>query len=58
MHDVIGAQLDLDSNTIRFRKNGLDLGEAFKIPAQLNNRTFFPAVVLKVTRFFFAFNSY
>ncbi|CAH0384139.1 unnamed protein product [Bemisia tabaci] len=57
MHDVIGAQLDLDSNTIRFRKNGLDLGEAFKIPAQLNNRTFFPAVVLKNAEMSFNFGA-
>lgn len=47
MHDVIGCYLDLDAGTIKFSKNGVDLGEAFQIPQNLKRSSFFPAVVLK-----------
>uniref|UniRef100_A0A0K8RGX3 Putative dead asp-glu-ala-asp box polypeptide 1 n=1 Tax=Ixodes ricinus TaxID=34613 RepID=A0A0K8RGX3_IXORI len=47
MHDVIGCYLDLDAGTIKFSKNGVDLGEAFQIPQNLKRSPFFPAVVLK-----------
>ncbi|CAN8001757.1 unnamed protein product [Ixodes hexagonus] len=47
MHDVIGCYLDLYAGTIKFSKNGVDLGEAFQIPQNLKRTPFFPAVVLK-----------
>ncbi|KFM61556.1 ATP-dependent RNA helicase DDX1, partial [Stegodyphus mimosarum] len=47
MHDVIGCYLNLDNMIIKFSKNGVDLGDAFKIPENLRRSAFFPAVVLK-----------
>ncbi|XP_050425245.1 ATP-dependent RNA helicase Ddx1 [Adelges cooleyi] len=47
LHDTIGCWLDLDSLTIGFSKNGTYLGDAFKIPSNLKNVAFYPAVVLK-----------
>ncbi|XP_035219408.1 ATP-dependent RNA helicase DDX1-like [Stegodyphus dumicola] len=47
MHDVIGCFLNLDNMIIKFSKNGVDLGDAFKIPDNLRRSAFFPAVVLK-----------
>ena len=35
------------SGTIRFSKNGVDLGVAFEIPARLANRALFPTVAVK-----------
>ena len=48
MADVIGSFIDLDTMTIKWSKNGIDLGNAYTIPAQLRNSSFFPAVCLKV----------
>lgn len=45
--DVIGCCLNLDDMEVRFCKNGVDLGSAFKLPASLKSTAFFPAVVLK-----------
>lgn len=42
--------IDLDKGSIKFLKNGVDLGTAFTINKQLLNSAFFPAVVLKVHR--------
>ncbi|CAL1280444.1 unnamed protein product [Larinioides sclopetarius] len=47
MHDVIGCYLNLDDRSIKFAKNGVDFGEAFKIPDNLRKSAFYPAVVLK-----------
>ncbi|XP_059837853.1 ATP-dependent RNA helicase DDX1 [Hypanus sabinus] len=47
MHDTIGCYIDLDSNTLKFSKNGKDLGHAFDIPSHLVNQAFFAACVLK-----------
>lgn len=48
-NDVIGCSIDLDCNpgTISFSKNGVDLGVAFEIAANLKGSTFFPAIVCK-----------
>lgn len=53
--DVIGCCLNLDQGEIRFLKNGVDLGLAFKIPQQLMNEVFYPAVVLKNAEILFNF---
>lgn len=45
--DAIGCCLNLDNMEIRFTKNGQDLGVAFKIPGNLKDVPFYPAVVLK-----------
>lgn len=47
MHDVIGCLLDLDKLEIRYTKNGVDLGLAFRVNNNLKDETFYPAVVLK-----------
>ncbi|XP_072913042.1 ATP-dependent RNA helicase DDX1 [Hemitrygon akajei] len=47
MHDTIGCYIDLDSNILKFSKNGKDLGHAFDIPSHLMNQAFFAACVLK-----------
>ncbi|XP_063218219.1 ATP-dependent RNA helicase Ddx1 [Bacillus rossius redtenbacheri] len=57
MHDVIGCYLDLDSGTIKFSKNGVDLGVAFSIPQQVRSSTFFPSVVLKNAEMLFNFGA-
>ncbi|CAO1433733.1 unnamed protein product [Diamesa serratosioi] len=55
MHDVIGCLLDLVKQEISFTKNSQSLGVAFKIPEQLKNETFYPAVVLKNAEMSFNF---
>lgn len=45
--DVIGCCLNLDTMEIKFTKNGVDLGLAFKIPGNMKDVPFYPAVVLK-----------
>ena len=54
--DVIGCAIDLspssgqganEGGTIWFSRNGEALGEAFRIPAKLMGRAFYPAVCLK-----------
>lgn len=47
MSDVIGCYLDLDVNTIKWSKNGVDFGKAYDIPNSLNNAVFYAAVCLK-----------
>lgn len=46
-NDVIGCYIDLDNGSIKFSKNGTDLGEAFRIPSNLMKSAFFAAAVLK-----------
>ncbi|KAL0277879.1 UNVERIFIED_CONTAM: hypothetical protein PYX00_005003 [Menopon gallinae] len=55
MSDVIGCYLNLDDSEIKFTKNGVDLGLAFKIPGNLKDGPFFPAVVLKNAEMAFNF---
>lgn len=55
MSDVIGCYLNLDEFEIKFSKNGQDLGVAFKIPSNLKDAVFFPAVVLKNAEMCFNF---
>lgn len=55
LHDTIGCWLDLDNLTIGFSKNGVYLGDAFKIPENLKNSAFYPAVVLKNAEMVFNF---
>ncbi len=47
--DCIGCYIDVDDGTVAFSKNGKFLGDAFTIPSELHGKTFYPAVVLKVT---------
>lgn len=47
MHAVIGCYLNLDKFTIKFSKNGVDFGDAFRIADNLRRSVFYPAVVLK-----------
>ncbi len=47
--DCIGCYIDLDNQEIYFTKNGVDLGLAFTIPKSQSQKTFFPAIVLKVS---------
>lgn len=54
-NDVITCLLDKDIGIIKFLKNGVDLGEAFKINQQILNYNFFPAVVLKNAEMSFNF---
>lgn len=53
--DVIGCCLDLDNSEIKFLKNGIDLGSAFKLAQNLKNEVFYPAVVLKNAEILFNF---
>lgn len=53
--DVIVCILDLDRLEISFLKNGVNLGVAFRIPDNLRNETFYPAVVLKNAEILFNF---
>lgn len=53
--DVIGCCLDLDNSEIKFIKNGIDLGVAFKIGQPLKTEVFYPAVVLKNAEILFNF---
>lgn len=57
MHDVIGCFLDFAKMEISFSKNGKNLGVAFKIPDNLRNETFYPAVVLKNAEMSFNFGN-
>ncbi|XP_072387719.1 ATP-dependent RNA helicase Ddx1 [Diabrotica undecimpunctata] len=45
--DVITCLLDADSGEIKFLKNGVNLGTAFKADKQVISQGMFPAVVLK-----------
>lgn len=46
--DVVGNILDLDSGTISWTKNGVDLGPAFYLPVNLlNQKAFYPCVCIK-----------
>ncbi|KAG8445665.1 hypothetical protein GDO86_010444 [Hymenochirus boettgeri] len=47
MHDTIGCYLDIDNGSVKFSKNGKDLGLAFQIPSHLKNQSFFASCVLK-----------
>ncbi|XP_017863902.1 PREDICTED: ATP-dependent RNA helicase Ddx1 [Drosophila arizonae] len=53
--DVVGCMLDLQRLEVSFTKNGAALGVAFKIPENLRNDTFYPAVVLKNAEMLFNF---
>ncbi len=57
MHDVIGCFLDLSKLEISYSKNGKSLGVAFRIPDNLRNETFYPAVVLKNAEMSFNFGA-
>ncbi|KAJ8870560.1 hypothetical protein PR048_029583 [Dryococelus australis] len=57
MHDVIGCYLDFENWTIKYSKNGKDLGVAFNIPQTLRSSAFFPAVVLKNAEMSFNFGT-
>lgn len=46
--DVISCLIDADSGEIKFLKNGVDLGTAFRADKNLFKDGIFPAVVLKV----------
>ncbi|XP_078450511.1 ATP-dependent RNA helicase DDX1 isoform X2 [Lampetra fluviatilis] len=47
MHDVVGSYIDMDAGTIKFAKNGVDLGLAFEIPPPLKGQAMFASCVLK-----------
>eukprot|EP01111_Echinosteliopsis_oligospora_P009475 TRINITY_DN2783_c0_g1_i3.p1 TRINITY_DN2783_c0_g1~~TRINITY_DN2783_c0_g1_i3.p1 ORF type:complete len:728 (+),score=242.80 TRINITY_DN2783_c0_g1_i3:111-2294(+) len=47
LNDTITCAIDLDNLSIRFYKNGTDLGQAFTIPKSLSGSGFFPACVVK-----------
>ncbi|XP_014221079.1 ATP-dependent RNA helicase Ddx1 [Trichogramma pretiosum] len=55
--DVIGCLLDLNQGEIRFWKNGIDLGTAFKLNHQQKSEAFFPAVVVKNAEIAFNFGA-
>ncbi|KAK3707993.1 hypothetical protein QZH41_010740, partial [Actinostola sp. cb2023] len=55
INDVIGCYIDLDNYSMKFSKNGVDLGKAFDIPDDLCGKTFFAAVVLKNAEMSFNF---
>lgn len=55
IHDVIGCMLDLIKMEVHFSKNGKSLGLAFRVPDNLRNETFYPAVVLKNAEMVFNF---
>ncbi|OQR75005.1 ATP-dependent RNA helicase DDX1-like, partial [Tropilaelaps mercedesae] len=57
IHDVIGCYLDLEGNTIKWSKNGVDFGTAFHIAPALRDVPFFPAVVLKNAEMSFNFGA-
>lgn len=46
--DTITCLLDCDAGEIKFLKDGVDFGTAFRINKDLSSAAFFPAVVLKV----------
>lgn len=47
-NDVITCLIDCDNGEIKFFKNGVDLGVAFKADTKIFADGIFPAVVLKV----------
>jgi len=47
LSDVVGCYLDLDTNTVRWSKNGEIFGKAYDIPGDLRNGAFYAAVCLK-----------
>uniref|UniRef100_UPI00358FAECF ATP-dependent RNA helicase DDX1 n=1 Tax=Myxine glutinosa TaxID=7769 RepID=UPI00358FAECF len=47
MHDCIGCYIDMDNGIVKYSKNGIDLGVAFEIPAQMRSGPMFAACVLK-----------
>ncbi|XP_030375469.1 ATP-dependent RNA helicase Ddx1 [Scaptodrosophila lebanonensis] len=53
--DAIGCMLDLDNLEVSFSKNGQHLGLAFRIPDNMRNDTFYPALVLKNAEMLFNF---
>ncbi|GAB0093946.1 ATP-dependent RNA helicase Ddx1 [Sergentomyia squamirostris] len=55
INDVIGCLLDLQGWEVKFTKNGVDLGVAFKIPEFLRREALYPAVVLKNAEMLFNF---
>ncbi|XP_067840393.1 ATP-dependent RNA helicase DDX1 [Heptranchias perlo] len=57
MHDTIGCFVDLDKATVKFSKNGKDLGHAFDIPSHLKNQAFFASCVLKNAELKFNFGA-
>ncbi|CAK9794881.1 ATP-dependent RNA helicase Ddx1 [Anthophora quadrimaculata] len=57
MHDVIGCLLNLSAGEISFTKNGVDLGVAFTLSAEMKSQTFYPAVVLKNAEMSFNFGA-
>ncbi|KAL5290459.1 DDX1 family protein [Megaselia abdita] len=54
-NDVIGCAIDFDNMKVKFFKNGKDLGEAFMIPSNMKNESFYPACVLKNAELSFNF---
>lgn len=57
MKDTIGCCLDLIDYEVSFYKNGTFLGMTFKIPGNLRNETFHPAVALKNVEMSFNFGA-
>ncbi|KAM7445988.1 ATP-dependent RNA helicase ddx1 [Porites harrisoni] len=55
INDTIGCYINLDNGSIKFSKNGVDLGKAFEIHQNLQGNTFFAAVVLKNAELLFNF---
>ena len=45
--DIIGCFLDIETNTISYSKNGVDLGVAFNMPDTIQGTVLFPAICLK-----------
>lgn len=55
MHDVIGCFLDLGKGEIKYSRNGVDLGVAFRLSESQKRETYFPALVLKNAEMSFNF---
>ena len=55
--DTIGCYLDLDSMTIKWSKNGLDLGVAYEIPNKMRNLSYFPSVCMRNAEIKFNFGN-
>lgn len=55
--DVIGCLLDTIDWEVKFSKNGIDLGQAFKIGTEVRSGPFYPAVVLKNAELSFNFGA-
>eukprot|EP01025_Chloroclados_australasicus_P054950 TRINITY_DN6577_c0_g1_i1.p1 TRINITY_DN6577_c0_g1~~TRINITY_DN6577_c0_g1_i1.p1 ORF type:complete len:753 (-),score=102.41 TRINITY_DN6577_c0_g1_i1:390-2648(-) len=45
--DTIGVMLDCDRKSIFYSKNGVDFGEAFRIPESLHGQALYPAICMK-----------